>query len=168
MNMSKTLRRLLLPLLPAAAAAALVSTQALPAHAASAFNLRTAWDSGQCLQPDSYYGLGTSVHEYGCGSPEWEIADVEDGAYRFVWLPSGGCLIPNWNQKASPVVVTNGTNVCNNSNSQWRLNNLSDGHLQFVNVATGLVLDYDISGANRGLQLWPPLHDSNQDFYTTS
>ncbi|MFE3652385.1 MULTISPECIES: RICIN domain-containing protein [unclassified Streptomyces] len=169
--MSKILRRLLL--LPAAALV-LLSTQALPAHASGTFNLRTPWGGGPCLRPDSYWNLGVSVHAYACDgySNHWTFADVQqDGSgryrYRFVWVPNGGCLIPNWNQQASPVVVTNGNNVCNNSSSQWYLNGLSDGKTQIVNVATGLVLDYDSSGANRGLQLWPAWGDLNQEFFAS-
>jgi len=165
--MSKTLRRLLL--LPAATLA-LLSMQALPAHAGTTFNLRTPWGGGPCLRPDSYWNLGVSVHAYGCDgySNHWTFANVHpDGTYEFEWLPSGGCLIPNWNQQASPVVVTNGNNVCNNNSSRWYLNPLPDGKTQIVNVATGLVLDYDSSGANRGLQLWPALHDLNQEFFAS-
>ena len=167
--MSKTLRRLLL--LPAAALAFL-STQAMPAHAGATFNLRTPYGGGPCLRPDSYSTLGSSVHAYGCDgySNHWTFADVEqDGSgqwrYRFEWIPDGGCLIPNWSREASPVVVTNGANVCNTSNSQWYINQLSDGKYQIMNVATGLVLDYDSSGANRGLQLWPAWGDLNQEFF---
>lgn len=53
--MGKALRRLLL--LPAAALA-LLSTQALPAHAGSTFNLRTPWGGSPCLRPDSYRTWG--------------------------------------------------------------------------------------------------------------
>jgi len=169
--MSKILRRLLL--LPAAALALLL-TQAASAHAGSTFNLRTPWAGSPCLRPDSYWNLGVSVHAYPCDgySDHWTFADVQqDGSgrwiYRFLWVPNGGCLIPNWNQLGSPVVVTNGTNVCNNSSSQWYLHGLPDGKNEIVNVATGLVLDYDSSGANRGLQLWQWLGNQNQEFFTS-
>lgn len=63
------------------------------------------------------------------------------------------------------MVVTNGNNVCDNDSSRWYLKRLPDGKTQIVNVATGLVLDYDSSGANRGLRLWPAWGDLNQEFF---
>ena len=169
--MGKISRRLLL--LPLAAMA-LVPVQAVSAHADPTFNLRTPWGGAPCLRPDSVSNLGSSVHAYGCDgySNHWEFEDVEqDGSgrymYRLVWAEDGGCLIPNWEREASPVVVTNGAGVCDTSASQWYLNQQSDGKYQFANVATGLVLDYDSSGANRGLQLWPAWGDLNQEFYTS-
>ncbi|NUP38395.1 MAG: RICIN domain-containing protein, partial [Streptomyces sp.] len=52
-----------------------------------------------------------------------------------------------------------------NDSSRWYLKRLPDGKTQIVNVATGLVLDCDSSGANRGLQLWPAWGDLNQEFF---
>ena len=63
------------------------------------------------------------------------------------------------------MVVTGGGNVSASSDSDWQMIPLGGNNYKIKNVATGLVLDYDDSGANRGLQLWRDLGDSNQVFY---
>ena len=163
--MSKTFRRLLL--LPAAALA-LSMTQAASAHADVYLNFQTPWGGGQCLRPDLYWPLGQSVHEYSCAdglAHHWKYADVRGAVTKILWAPNFGCLIPNWDREGSPVVVTGGGNVCANSDSDWEMIPLGGIYYKIKNVATGLVLDYDDSGANRGLQLWRDLGDSNQVFY---
>lgn len=165
--MSKTLRRLLL--LPAAALA-LSLTQAASAHADTTnLNFQTPWDGGQCLRPDLYWPLGQSVHEYSCSdglAHHWQLPGPGGSNTQIWWAPNGGCLVPNWDRLGSPVVVTGGGNVCNNSDALWDFIWVSGDYYKLKNVATGLVLDYDDSGAGRGLQLWNDLGDnSNQLFY---
>lgn len=165
--MRKTFRRLLL--LPAAALA-LSLTQAASAHADVNLNFQTPWDGGQCLRPDLYWPLGQSVHEYSCAdglAHHWQYADVRGAVTKILWAPNSGCLIPNWDRLGSPVVVTGGGNVCAHSDSDWEMIWLGGNYYKIKNVATGLVLDYDDSGANRGLQLWKDLGDSNQMFSLT-
>lgn len=165
--MTKTLRRLLL--LPAAALA-LSMTQAASAHADVNLNFRTAWSGGQCLRPDLYWPLGQSVHEYSCSdglAHHWHYADVRGAVTKILWAPNSGCLIPNWDREGSPVVVTGGGNVCATDESDWEMIGLGGDLYKIKNVHTGLVLDYDDSGAGRGLQLWQDLGDANQMFALT-
>ncbi|MFJ9906847.1 RICIN domain-containing protein [Streptomyces sp. NPDC101152] len=164
--MGKIFRRLLLP----AAALALSLTQAASAHADTTNrNLQTPWDGGQCLRPDLYWPLGQSVHEYSCSdglAHHWQFAGPGGANTQIWWAPNRGCLIPNWDRLGSPVVVSGDRsgNVCNRSDALWTFSWLHGDYYKIKNVATGLVLDYDDSGAGRGLQLWNDLGDSNQAF----
>lgn len=163
--MNKTLKRLLL--LPVAAVA-MLSMQAMPAHADANVNFQTVWDNNECLRPDLYWPLGQSVHEYSCSdglAHHWQTSGV-GGVVQIWWAPNGGCLVPNWDRLGSPVVVTKGGNVCTNNDAYWEIWPIDQsGYYEIRNVATGLFLDYDDSGAGRGLQLWKELGDSNQLFY---
>ena len=167
--MSRTLRRLL-PLLMAAVA--MLSMQAMPAHADANVNFVTVWDNNECLRPDLYWPPGQSVHEYSCSdglAHHWQFAGPGGANTQIWWAPNGGCLIPNWDQLGSPVVVSGDQsgNVCNRSDALWTFSWLYGDYYKIKNVATGLVLDYDDSGAGRGLQLWTDLGGSNQAFSLT-
>lgn len=163
--MSKTLRRLLL--LPVAAVAVL-SMQVMPAHADANVNFQTLYDQNNCLRPDLYWPLGQSVHTYSCWdglAHHWQTSGVGDSMIQIWWAPNGGCLVPNWDQLGSPVVVTGGGNVCNNRDAFWDIvRDPNSGWYEIKNVATGLFLDFDDSGAGRGLQLWNQIGDTNQHF----
>ncbi len=166
--MSKTLRRLLLLLM---AAVAMLSMQAMPAHADANVNFQTVWDNNECLRPDLYWPPGQSVHEYSCSdglAHHWLTSGglTQWSSVQIWWAPNSACLVPNWDRLGSPVVVTKGGNVCNNNDAYWEIYPTDQsGYYEIRNIATGLFLDYDDSGAGRGLQLWKELGDSNQRFY---
>jgi len=167
-----------LGIMTATAGLALTGTvAAVPAHANSYINLYTNFSPGACLRPDSS-NLGSTVHLHSCdGSSDWwEV--LSQGVYnRLVWMGPGAnhgaCLIPNWDTLGAPVVVTNGNNgaVCDQPDAYWRgaYPYYWDNHAANLDNNDGLSLDYDISGANRGLQVWKSIESNrNQQFYGTN
>jgi hypothetical protein len=151
------------------------SIAAVPAHAVGN-SFSTAYDDTWCLRPDTS-NLGSGVHMYTCNSDGWVGLQTNTNyVIRIVWMGSGAnhgaCLIPNWDKAGSPVVVTNGNNgaVCEQPDAYWTWKGeticcLGAPFYTYTNNATGLTLDYDISGANRGLQLWTRVvGNTNQDF----
>lgn len=145
-------------------------TFAAPAQAYGYSNLRMVYGGYPCLRPDSN-ALGSLVHADNCDSNSdgWYFLYNSTGsAFRLEWLGNGGCLIPNHDALGQPVVVTNGNNgtVCDRPDAWWSYTEDSNGIFLITNASVGLALDYDISGAYRGLQLWNRIYgNTNQEFY---
>jgi hypothetical protein len=170
MTRIKTIRRALCVGAATAALALIAAVTAAPAYAYGGINLRMVYGNGPCLRPDSN-ALGSLVHANSCDSNSngWYPIYRSTEDFRLEWLGNGGCLIPNHDALGQPVVVTNGNNgtVCDRPDAWWHLTYIyNTGHYYITNDSDGLALDYDISGAYRGLQLWNSIpSNTNQQFF---
>jgi len=166
----KTMRRALGVAAATGGLALTAAMTAAPAHAASPpVNLHTVYfGGGVCLLPDTN-NWGSLVHASSCTSysKQWTVEMSSDKTSFRLWWPSSkgpGCLIPNNEAVGQPVVVTNSANnaACNYPSAWW----VAMGDGQIIDNHDGLALDYDTSGANRGLQAWKSIpQNTNQQFY---
>jgi Ricin-type beta-trefoil lectin domain-like/Ricin-type beta-trefoil lectin domain len=139
-----------LPVLAAALLAALGFAAvggATPASAATVTTTFSDQQTGLCLGTQS--GSVFSAQCSGQASQQWSITPAGDPNVIITSAPSGQCLDSSYQNPVSSPVAAVVTDQCDGSFSQqWYAepDPAQDGHLVFMNVRTGMVLDSNSGG----------------------